>query len=292
MFIGVALRAGLLAADIRRGPPFGWMTLGAAQRGVFTLERKRAPAVRFHVEARGLEAGLHVTGRAIRPCLSVGKLPAMLVLVTIAAALVRDRLVEVRALVTSRTCSRCVLALKREARQLVIKIRFRPAILPSAGVMTGLARPAKLHLLERAAVRIGVTALATRVCDALKYERHFSIAFRVALHATDGLMAPGERKRCRRVVESGGGLPCFLCVAARTIGAEFAVVAILVTRGAFSPKAQVRVVRIFHFDGSPRFGRQMLRVVTSRAPLLPVLTFQREAGLCRMIEALRIESHQ
>lgn len=97
--VDMASGASQLAGDVHRALALRLVALRAAEVQVFALERERALAVRLAVEASGFEAGLGMTRRAVGAGRAFGELPAVPVLMAIAATLMRNRAVEIGGLV-------------------------------------------------------------------------------------------------------------------------------------------------------------------------------------------------
>ena len=100
MLVGVAVVAGELAGLIDGVFARRFVAFGAGERCVFALERERGTLVRIAIETGGLESGFGVAGGAVGTGRPGRELAAVRIFVAIAAALVRDRLVEVGGLVT------------------------------------------------------------------------------------------------------------------------------------------------------------------------------------------------
>lgn len=159
----------------------------------------------------------------------------MRILVAITAALVRDGLTEIRALVALQAVEFGVLAFQRKFRSLVIEPRFRTHGFPACGDVTTLTASAESRVLERAAVRIHVTALTTGKAQPLVMGRWISGRGGVTFTALHVLMTSGERKSGTAVIESGRGLPGVLRMAIHTLRPELSGVGVRMAGRALGP---------------------------------------------------------
>jgi hypothetical protein len=111
-----------------------------------------------------------------------------------------------------------------------------------------IAGTSKLDFLEGPAVLIGVTAIAAAVDQPFELSILLTGPRSVALLAGFGLMHSREREVRRGMTESGSRLKGIRRVAAQAIGAELALMLILMTGSALTAKAKERPVQILQFD--------------------------------------------
>lgn len=137
------------------------MTLGAGYRFVLSGEREGGLRVPVAIEARWFEPVFGVAGGAVRPRNARYELPAVGIFMTVLAAVVRQRPMEIRTLVARRAGECCVLSPQCEFRGVVIEARTWTAVLPSAGIVAAFASFVRTYFLERSAMRIRMTILAT-----------------------------------------------------------------------------------------------------------------------------------
>ena len=95
---------------------------------------------------------------------------------------------------------------------------------------------------------IGVTTLAAAVSQPLVLRILLTGPRSVALLAGFGLMQSREREVGGGMIESGSRLKAIHGVAAEAIGAELALMLILMTCRALTAKTKERPVQIFQFD--------------------------------------------
>jgi hypothetical protein len=112
------------------------------------------------------------------------------VFMTALAMLVRDRTTIVAVLVALAAGRFTVFAVQRELGLVVVEAQARLILVPTAGVVAGLAGALKLRVLERALVRIGVTALASAEGNPFVASRLFAGSRPVAALACQGLVLP------------------------------------------------------------------------------------------------------
>jgi hypothetical protein len=98
MLVGMAIVTSELAGLIDGVFARRFVAFGTGERRVFALERESGALVRIAIETAGLESGFGVAGGTIGTGGSGRELAAVRIFVAIAAALVRDRLVEVSGL--------------------------------------------------------------------------------------------------------------------------------------------------------------------------------------------------
>ena len=241
------------------------------------------------VEQTRLEASFVVTGVAIRAGGPPPELAFMLVLVAIRATFVRDLAVEIGIFMALRAESFGVLSLQRKFRGAVIKVAGRAVEFPPRSNVARLAGAPELDVLERAAVRVHMTVLATAVHEALEQERlAFSRRF-VALLAGHHLVFPGKRIDRTPVIEAGSGPPGILLVAAFAIRSLLAPVHVLVAGSALPAKAEERVVQVFYLDLRARAGQNQFRHVTLLAGKGPMFPFESHSGFGRVIETFALQ---
>jgi hypothetical protein len=120
--------------------------------------------------------------------------------------------------------------------------------LPAAGIVAVIAGTSKLDFLEGPAVLIGVTAIAAAVGQPFELSILLTGPRSVALLTGFGLMQSREREVRRGMTESRSRLKGIRRVAAQAIGAELALMLILMTGSALTAKTQERPVQIFQFD--------------------------------------------
>jgi hypothetical protein len=94
------------------------------------------------------------------------------------------------------------------------------------------------------------------------------------------------------MTESGSRLKGIRRVAAQAIGAELALMLILMTRGALTAKAEERPVQIFQFDLGTGAGWNMGCDMTFLAFLLSMLADQCKASLGEVVELLTVQANQ
>ena len=156
VLIPVAIRACRETNAIQRSRPGRRVALGAGYGGVAAIQRKLGGTVRFDVQGcrlpavRPMARGALAAVRARRELTSVGRSR-----VTVQAASVRDRILEVAALVALAADQRGMLARQRELRLGVIELRSDMRGLPGFAGVAGLAGSR-----ERGPVRILVAGVA------------------------------------------------------------------------------------------------------------------------------------
>ena len=94
------------------------------------------------------------------------------------------------------------------------------------------------------------------------------------------------------MIKSGSGLKAILGVAAQAIGAELALMLVLVTRKAFAAKSEEGPVQILQLDLGSEGRGNLSGGVTFLALLLLVLAGQRKACLGEMVKLLAVQHDQ
>jgi hypothetical protein len=290
--VGMAGGAGELARNVHRLAALGLVALGATEFGVFPFERKRALAVGFAVEASGFEARHLVAGRTVRTGRSRGELAFVRIFMAIPATLVRHGAAEIGALMTFGARQFRVLSHQGKLRSGVIEVRAGVVVLKAVSVVTVVAGTLELDFLEGAAVGILVTVLAAAVGQAFELGILLAGARSVALLAGLLLVQPAELEVGSGMIESGSGLEAVLRVAVQAIGAELALMLVLVAVQALAAKTEERPVQIFQLDLGLGSSGDMSGNVTLLALLLGVLAGQGKAGLGEVIELLTVEINQ
>ena len=168
----------------------------------------------------------------------------------------------------------------------------RTAVLPSAGGVTRLARPGELRILKRAAMRIGVTVLATGERQTLEAYCWICRPGTMTALASGGLVRSRQRKGSLCVIESRCRLPRLLRMTSRTRRPQLPRVRIGVATRALAPQPEERVLRIFDLDLHLRFRRHILRRMAALAFLLAMFSFQRETCAGSVIEILAVQPDQ
>ena len=185
-----------------------WLVALSALHGrVLALQRETALLVLFASVQRRLEAGFGVARHTIAPSRPAGELAFVHVLMTIGAFFVRDRLLEIRALVAHEAAGLGVLPVKRELGQVVIESRSRSHGFPGGRRVAGFAGAFEGRIDKRAAVWIAVAILAAGKAQPLVAGRSTAGRRRVAFHALQALVASGQRIRGTAVIETRGRLP-------------------------------------------------------------------------------------
>jgi hypothetical protein len=174
----------------------------------------------------------------------------------------------------------------------MIELRAGVIILPSTGIVAVIAGASKLDFLKGPPVLIGVTALAAAVSQPFEPSILLTRLRSVALLAGFGLMQSREREVRGAMIESGSRLKAILRVAAQTIGAQLALMLILMTCGALTAKSQERPVWIFQFDLAAGAGWNLVYRMTAPAFLLLMLTGQGKACLGKVVEFLAVQTNQ
>ena len=188
MAVRVAGRAGEFARNVHRFAALRPVAFGAAEPGVFSIERERALTVRLAVKAGGSETCHFVAGGAVRPGSTRGELAFMRIFVTIPATLVRHGAMEIGALVAFGTRHCRVLSQERKLRGGVIEVRARLIFLEATSVVARIAGTSELDIQKGPAVGVGVTALTTRVTQPSELSILLIGLGSVALLARHGLM--------------------------------------------------------------------------------------------------------
>ena len=260
------------------------MAFGAFERGVFALQFEAALRMRRAIEFRRLEALLVMARRAIGASGALGKLSVVRILVALLTALMRNRFMKIRGLVTSGASDVGVLADQLELGLIVLEARVEPRFFPSIRRVAAIAAPAKLRFLKRAAMRVHVAVLASRKRHSL--ELHGGVAF----DTRHLLMQPGKREMRLRMIERGDGFPILLAVAASAVGSKLPLMLVLMASEAFAFQAEKRLIRILHLYLRPRRRGDFLRVVASLAFLRAMFSLEREARFRRVIERLALQT--
>jgi hypothetical protein len=174
----------------------------------------------------------------------------------------------------------------------VIELPAGVIILPASGIVAVIAGTSKLDVLEGPPVLIGVTALAAAVSQPFELGILLTGPRSVALLAGFGLMQSREREVGGAMIEPASRLKAILRVAAQAIGAQLALMLILMTCRALTAKAKERPVQIFQFDLGAGPGWNLVCRMTAPAFLLLVLTGQGKAGLGKVVEFLAVQTNQ
>jgi hypothetical protein len=290
--IGMAGGAGEFAGNVHRVAALRLMTFGAAERGVFSFQGEGALTVRFAVKAGGFEAGHFVTGAAVGPGGAGGELSFVRIFMAVPATLMGDGAVEIGALVAFGASHRRVLSQEREFGGVVMEVRAWLVLLETVGVVAGIAGTPELDFLKSPVVGIGVTALAAAEIQSFELGILLTGLGSMAFLAGLRLVQSGEREVGGGMIEAGGRLEAILGVTAEAIGAQLALMLILVTGKAVAAKAEERPVRIFELDlGADGSGNSRCDV-TFLARLPRMLAGQSKTRLGEVIEFLAIETNQ
>jgi hypothetical protein len=152
------------------------------------------------------------------------------ILMAICALFMRNRLAEVSSLMAFVAIHLRVLPVQRELTRGVFEAAAWVIVFPSVRVVTPLACRSRCgaYLPERASVWIGVAGLAAICSDTSISALRLTGAGTMALLALRVFMLAREWKRCLRVVEPRGGLPCVLHMASGAFGAQLPPMLILV----------------------------------------------------------------
>jgi len=197
---------------------------------------------------------------------------------------VGERLAEIDGLVASGAPQIGMLPQKREPRGVVTERRAQPGAFPAGSAVTAFARAAKAGLLKGAAVRVGMTCLASCEGNASETRRFFAWPGSMALLAVHCLVHPGQRETRAPVVEARSWLPRLLGMATGAPGAQLAAMLVRVAIEALAAKAQERVAEILELDRGASITRNP-PVVVARLAFLPLVrALEDEAGLFAMIE--------
>ena len=247
--IVVAIRAMRELQFVERVFAFGNMTLPTRERGMFALQRIRGRGVFLQTKLRRLEAVDAVAGRTFIAGRSLRELPAVRVRpVAVRAFLKYQRLTEIALGVALHTINLGVLAEQREFRLVMVECAIqgwgRNPVPANRGV-AGLA-----SLREPAMVGIGM-AVCTVTKRYSRVTRLFVHPDDVASLAANFRMRAGERVACERVIELADvdRLPVAGVMTLQAIGAEPAIVAVLMASDAARRNSQECVVQILDFDG-------------------------------------------
>jgi hypothetical protein len=139
----------------------GLMALHTVQVDMPSFQGKLALLVSLPIKGRRLVGLLVVTGSTIRPGRARGELAFMGILMAILTTLVGDLLMEIGCFVALGANYFRVLSLQRKLRDAVVETFAGMIVFPAARGVALVAGAAKLGILERAAVRVVVTAVAS-----------------------------------------------------------------------------------------------------------------------------------
>lgn len=243
------------------------------------LQRISAGCVFLHGEQRRLPA-LHVVARSAFATIGMlGKLSIVRIgLVAIHALGKRQRFLEIAVDVALCAIYGCMFSQQRELGLRMVKVLahcLERNLLPSAGVMTGLAT-----LREAAMMRIlvAIRALVERNTRILRFAIR---SISVALGAFHLSVKPGQGIAGLRVIEFADShrLPVLKIVARLTGRSEAAFVFVLVTRQAGAREAEERPIRILDLDRRALLRRNVRRTVALVASKTGVLAFQQISSL-------------
>ena len=190
------------------------VALGAHHGGVFLRQRESGGGVRGGRERRRFETLHGVTGGTLSAVGAPGELsPVRVARVTIEAAAVGDRELEIRGPVTGLAGHALMLASEGIVRGRMVECRHDLQCLPACRGVTGLA-----GLMESTLMRIDVTGCAARKCQAAEFCVRSAIPnLRMAFAAIDLRMGTGQHKLRPIMVVLGRILPSGGIVAASTL---------------------------------------------------------------------------
>ena len=174
----------------------------------------------------------------------------------------------------------------------MIELRARVIRLPAVCIVAVIAGTSKFDFLEGPAVLIGVTAIAAAVGQPFELSILLTGPRSVALLAGFGLMQSREREVRGAMIEPASRLKAIHRVAAQAIGAQLALMLILMTCRALTAKSKERPVQIFLFDLGAGAGWNLVDRMTVPAFLLLMLTGQGKAGLGEVVEFLAVQTNQ
>jgi hypothetical protein len=174
----------------------------------------------------------------------------------------------------------------------VIELPAGAIILPAIGIVAVIARTSKLDFLKGSAVGIVVTALAPAVCQPFELSGLLTGPRPVALLACLRLMQSRKWEVSVAMLESGRRLKTILRVASQTIGAELALMLILMTGKALTTKSKKRPVRIFQLNLGAGRGWNLGCDVTFLTFLLCMLAHQGKTRLGHVVEVLAVQTDQ
>ena len=189
-----------------------------------------------------------------------------------------------------------VFPLQWKFRCLVIESRSRLAVLPARSVVACFTRPAKVCVLKRAAMRIGVAVLATAKCQTLEVREY--LPFRrwrrsaMTLLASQRLMLSRERECGFRMTEPRRRFPSVLGMAAHALLAQLPCMGILMAVRTFPAQSQEAPVWILQLNLRARWGGNVFECMATGAALFPMLPLKTESCLRGVVERLAVQLHQ